>query len=126
MAVSPTLFRGGPAHERRTDAVLAADGLPALEHVRTGCRALPWRSFGANVSMHRTIPCHGLRPTDIPRELARHRSMPVGPAGEALAYGFSRAGPTLDPRRCEPSPRLAHLRRVRAAADRTGEAALCG
>ena len=34
-AVSPTLFRGGPAHEHRKDAVLAADGLPSLEHVRT-------------------------------------------------------------------------------------------
>jgi hypothetical protein len=48
IAVSPILFRGGPAHELRKDAVLAANGLPALEHVRAGCRALPWRSFGAN------------------------------------------------------------------------------
>jgi hypothetical protein len=41
-AVSPTLPQGGPAHERRKDAVLAADGLPALEHVRTNRRALSW------------------------------------------------------------------------------------
>jgi hypothetical protein len=39
-AVSPRLFRGGPADERRKDAILAADGLPALEHVHADRRAL--------------------------------------------------------------------------------------
>jgi hypothetical protein len=41
-AVSPTLFRGGPAHEHRKDVVLAADGLPSLEYVRTDRSALSW------------------------------------------------------------------------------------
>ena len=39
---SGTLFRGGPAHVRRKDGILAADGLPALEHVFSARRALRW------------------------------------------------------------------------------------
>src|SRR5713226_1888825 len=124
MAVSRLLLRGGPAHERRKDAVLAADGLLALEHVRADRRALSRRSLGAELSVCRAIPGHGVRPTDLPRELARYRGVPVGSAREALAYGLSRTSPAFDPRGREPDPRLAHLRGVRAAADRTGETAL--
>src|ERR1700689_3028489 len=126
MAVSRTLFRGGPAHERRKDAVLTTDGLPALEHVCADRHALSRRSLGADLSMYRAIPGNGIRPTDLPRELARYRGVPVGSAREALAYGLSRTGQAFDARGCEPGPRLANLRGVRAAADRTGPAAVCG
>src|ERR1039458_10311539 len=40
VAVSPTLFRGGSAHERRKDAIFAADGLPTLEHSCADRRSL--------------------------------------------------------------------------------------
>src|SRR5260370_26550266 len=126
MAVSRLLLRGGPAHERRKDAVLAADGLLALEHVRADRRALSRRSLGAELSVCRAIPGHGVRPTDLPRELARYRGVPVGSAREALAYGFSRTGPAFDAGGCEPGPRLANLRGVRATADRAGPATVCG
>ena len=41
-AVSATLPQGGSTHERRKDAVLATDGLPALEHIRADRHALSW------------------------------------------------------------------------------------
>ena len=70
--VSPTLFRGGPAHERRKDAVLSVDGLPALEHVHTARCALRWRPGSANVSMRRAVPCHGVRTAYLSRKPTRH------------------------------------------------------
>jgi hypothetical protein len=42
VAVCPTLFGGGSADERRKDAVLAADGLPTMEHIHADRRALSW------------------------------------------------------------------------------------
>ena len=101
VAISRTLFRGGPAYERRKDDILAADGLPALEHVRSARSASSRRPRCANISVHRAIPCHGLRPTDVPGKPARHRSMSVGPTHEALAYGLSRIGPAVDAGRCQ-------------------------
>src|SRR5271156_442870 len=78
VAVCPPLFEGGPAYERRKDAVLAIDGLPALEHIHAHRGAVSWRPLGANFPLHRAIPGHGIRATDLPRKLARYRGMPVG------------------------------------------------
>ena len=48
------------------------------------------------------------------------------PAREALSYGLSWTGPPFDTGGCQSNPRLAHLRGIRPAVDRTGEAALSG
>ena len=47
-----------------------------------------WRPLGADISLHRAIPGHGIRPTDLPRKLARYRGVPVGSTREALSMGF--------------------------------------
>ena len=107
VAICPSLFEGGPAHERRKDAVLAVDGLPTLEHIHADRGAVSWRPLGANFPLHRAIPGHGIRAADLPRKLARYRGMPVGSTREAFAHGLSRTGPAIDPR----------LRRGRLLAD---------
>src|SRR5665213_3831412 len=101
MAVCPTLFEGGLAHEHRKDTILAADGLPTLEHIHADRRAVSWRPLGANVPLHRAISGHGVRAADLPRKLARYRGMPVGSTGEAFAHGLSRSGPAIDAGRCK-------------------------
>jgi hypothetical protein len=64
---------------------------------------LPWTTFVRYVAryggdkgyaqsdLRRAVPRHGLRPTDLPREPARHRSLFVGTGREALPHGLSRA-----------------------------------
>src|SRR5208282_2335884 len=72
LVVSRSVFLGGPTDVRRQDAFLAADGLPALEHIYAARRAIPWRLLGSNTAVCRAVPSHGLRPTDLPGEPSRH------------------------------------------------------
>ena len=88
---------------------------------------LPWSTFDRIVARYngdravRTLPCAAqyqvmaFAQTDLSREPARHRSMPVGATGQALSYGFARAGSPLDVGGCQRSSRLADLRRVCAS-----------
>ena len=95
MAVSPSLFRGGRAHERRKDAVLTADGLPALEHIRTDRRALSWRPLGADISLHRAIQGLGIRTADLPGKLRDIEACLSAQAAKLLHMGFR--GPVRRP-----------------------------
>jgi len=115
----------GGHHEHRQDAVRPAHGFPALDDVRPVRRTL-WRRQGrSHADLRRTVPSHGLRPTDLPREPARHRSVLVGPGGQALPHGLSRTDSALDVGRCQRVARLAHPCRVRTAPDWSGQSALC-
>jgi hypothetical protein len=122
--LSPTILRGGLGHEHRQDAFRAAHGFSALEQLRPGCRALRRQPRGSQAVLRRAISDHGVRPTDLPREFARHRGLPVGTSLEALPHGPSRTGPPLHPRGCQRVARLAHLCRVRPTADRAGQTSL--
>ena len=96
---------------------------------------LPWKTFDrivdrtaatpdAQPQLRRAVSCHGLRATDLPRELARYRSVPGGSGRQALPHGHRRGGRSLDAGRCQRIARLAHLRRVGPTADRRGPRAL--
>ena len=50
----PTLRRAGPDHEHRQDAIRTAHGFPAMEHVRSNCRALRWQPRRADAVLRRT------------------------------------------------------------------------
>jgi hypothetical protein len=123
MAQSSEIFRGF-AHEHWQGAVRPSHGFSALEHLHADCRALWWRPPGANAHLCRAIPRDGLCSTDLPREPARHRNLPVCAIRKALPHGLSRAGPAIDAGRCQRDARLAHLRGAGATADRPGEATL--
>ena len=118
-------FFRGVAREYRQNAFRPADGFSALEHFCADCCPLRWRRPGANAVLCRAIPRDGVRATDLSREPARYRSLPVGPRVETLSHGFSRAGPTIDSGRRQRDARLAHLRGVRSPSDCPSEEALC-
>src|SRR6266700_7800460 len=87
-------FRG-VAREHRQSAFRPTHGFSALEHVHADCYALRRRCSGANAVLFRAIPRDGVCATDVSREPARYRSLPVGPSGEALPHGLSRTGATI-------------------------------
>src|ERR1700740_3069750 len=123
------LFRGdipGEANEYGQDLVRPADGFSAVDDICTDCRAVWWRPLRQVVALCRTFPGYGVCPTDLSGRSQRHRSLPVGPSLEALSHGVPRTDSALDAVRCERSPRLAHLRRLRPGADPSGEKALRG
>src|SRR6202022_5198539 len=114
-------FRGG-ADEQWQDAFRPTDGFSAVEHVHPDCRAVPWRSAGADAVLRRALSSHGVRAVDLPGEPARHRKLLVGADLETLFHGLPRSGAALDAGRCQRGARLAHLRGVGPAADRPGGA----
>src|SRR5437899_2736879 len=99
---------------------------------------LPWTSFGRIVQRYggdrhvKSLRCAehframAFCPADLPGESQGHRSLSVGAGREALSHGVSRTDSSLDTVRCERSQRLAHLRRLRAGADPSGQKALRG
>ena len=65
---------------------------------------------GAKAGLCRAIPRDGVCATDLSREPARYRGLPIGARVENLSHWFSRAGPTINSGRRERDARLAHLR----------------
>ena len=118
------LFRG-VAREHRQDAFRPADGFSALEHFCADCCPLRWRRPGPNALLCRAIPRDGVRATDLSREPARYRGLPIGARVETLSHRFSRAGPTINSGRRQRDARLAHLRGIRSPSDCPSEEALC-
>src|SRR5450631_1958440 len=81
-------FFRGVAREHRQNAFRPTHGFSALEHLYADCCALRWRRSGANTVLCRAIPSDGVCATDLPREPARYRGLPVGSSLEALPLGF--------------------------------------
>src|ERR1700747_3265632 len=122
------LFRGdipGEANVYGQDPVRSADGFSAVDDICADCRAVWWRPLRQVVALRRTFSSHGVCPTDLSGKPQRHRSVPVGAVLEALSHGVSRTDSALDAVRCERSPRLADLRRLRSGADPPSPTALC-
>src|SRR5271163_2089904 len=82
------------AHVYRQDVVRAAHGFCAVDDVREDCGAVQRRPSGANTVLRRTIPSHGVCSTDLSREPARYRNLPVGPSVETISLGFPGDVPT--------------------------------
>ena len=115
----------GGCHEHWQDAVRPAHGFFALDDLCPVCHTLWWRQGRSRADLRGAVPGHGLRPADLPREPARHRSVFVGAGGEALPHGLSRTDSALDAGRCQRVARLAHLCRFRATSDRSGQGVVC-
>src|ERR1035437_6875766 len=71
-----------------------------------------------------TVSGHGVRPTTLPRESARHRSLSPRAGCETLSSRLSPHGCALHVGRRQRGPRLAHLRRLRTDTDRYRATAL--
>jgi hypothetical protein len=118
-------FFRGATREHRQNAFRSTHGFSAVEHLRADCCALRRRCSGPNAALRRAISRDGVCATDLSREPARYRGLPVGSSLEALPHGVSRTGAAIDAGRCQRVARLAHLRAVRPSVDRPGAKALC-
>src|SRR4051812_45590921 len=106
--------RQGLAHAQRSLRLLPTDRLPTQTRVRPLRRSLSRQSKNPPLLLFRSIPLHGLRSTDLAREPARHRNLSSCPSQETLSRGISRRHRWEHARRCQRTPRLAHLRRLRS------------
>src|SRR5688500_10641448 len=71
----PRLIPWRTAYEFGQDDVRADYGVRAMDELYPH-RGASRRRFGRPTSeLHRTVPCHGVCATDLPRESARHRSL---------------------------------------------------
>src|SRR6266849_1934804 len=70
------------------------------------------------------VSLHGLRPANVPRKLARHRSLSAGQPNQALSHGHSRSRLAQHAGQRQLGTGLAHLRRLRALADPPSTSAL--
>src|SRR3989338_9172326 len=104
------------------DPVRPDHGLPPMEDLSSHRGSVWRRPPRQDTDLRRTFPHSGLRPTLLSREPARHRGLPVGTIGQALPHGHPQGRIPLHPGRCQRVARLAHLRRVRPAADCAGTA----
>src|SRR5665647_1241964 len=98
-------------HARWQTGFRAVDSTPASHDVSPVCRALSRAVQGPIVLVLGSVPGARLRTVDLPREPARHRSIPASPRLQALPYGHSRRrGPKHAGQR-QHAARLTYLRR---------------
>ena len=96
----------------------AAHGPLAADGVRALCGSV-WRQLqGEELQLQGPVPVHGLRTADVSGEPAGHRGVFALADREALPHGYPQSGLAQYAGQCERDARLAHLRRLRATADR--------
>jgi len=124
-SIAWVLLQHVSTNEPRQDAVCASHGLPTLENLPSHGRAVRCRSSGAYALECRAVSRDGLRPADLSGESARHRDLPECSSSQALSHGLLSSGGAFDIGRCQRAPRLAAVRRFRAAPDQPSAQALC-
>ena len=121
-----TAWHEEAAHVYWQAHLLAADGPSTDADLSAVRRALSGRPLGQELQVCRALPLHGLRPTHLSREPARHRSLPARPRRQALPHGHPGRRVAQHPGRCQRTTRLAHLRRLRPTPHPHGPPPLCG
>src|SRR5436190_21634713 len=101
------------AHESGPYGFLAVDQLSSRPGVPALRRALSGRPAATKPHLLGSVSGDGLRPVDLSRESARHRSLFGFVAGQALSPGIPWQGGALDAGGRERIAGLAHLRRLR-------------
>src|SRR5664280_3169655 len=105
------------AHESGPHRLLAIDQLSSRPGVPSLRRALSGRPAAARLQLLGSVSGDGLRPVDLSRKSARHRSLLGFVTGQAVSLGISWQGGALDAGGCERIAGLAHFRRICAKAD---------
>src|SRR3974377_1428920 len=105
------------AHESGPHRLLAVGQLSSGPGVSSLRRALSGRPAAAGILLLESVLGDGFRPTHLPRESARHRSLLAFLAGQALSLGIPWQRGALHPGRRERIARLAHLRGLLPPAD---------
>src|ERR1019366_3710902 len=118
---SGALLCGHALWQIRPGPTARLDSSPA---VSTLCRPLRRRLQSPQLFLLGSASLFGLRPTDLSRELARHRSLPAFAPPPTLPLGTARRSGAQHAGRSERKSRLAHLRRSRPRLDPAGAATL--
>src|SRR5512136_1916768 len=113
------------AHELWENHFCSAHGLLARSRVSSMCREVPGPLQDQIFYLLGSIPLYGLRPTHLSGKPPRYSSLLKGQSAKTLSHGLSWKGLSqyVGPR--QPSPRLAHLWRLRPHLDCSGPQTLC-
>ena len=118
-------FLAGEANVRGADRFFAAHALSSIADFSPMCSPLPGRSPHQTIQMSRSIPLHGLCPTDLPRKPTRHSGVPTSAASETLPHGNPRTSLQEHTGRCQRKTRLANLCRLGSGAHHPRPKTLC-
>src|SRR3989338_547550 len=115
----------GMTYEYRQNHFRPSDGASAASCVSQMCPTLRRRLQSKNIFMSRSVSGDGLCPVELPRKLARYRSLPPGHAQQTLSYGNPRRNFPQQLVSCQRDTRLAHLGRLCPGLDSYGPAPIC-
>src|SRR6266567_1106105 len=104
--------------------LFTTDGLSSRSRVSPMRCALPGRLQTQELFLLGPVSLHGLCPANLPRELARYRSLSACQSNEALSHGHPQPRLPQHAGKRQLGTRLAHLRRLRSLADPTSTSAL--
>ena len=104
-------------HEPRPHRILPVDQLPSGSRIPPLRKPLRRGSQMARLLLLGSVPLHGVRPVDLPRKPARHRSVPAFARRQALPHGIPLPGGALHTGRRQRVARLADLCRFRPGLD---------
>ena len=111
-------------HGPREARVRSTHGLLAPARLRRVRAAVRRRPSSPRLLVPGSIPLPGVRATDLPRKPPRHRDVSAILPAQALPRGLPRQRLAKHIGRCQPRPRLAHLRRFRSSVDRSSAKAV--
>ena len=113
----PVAFRPFPhkglADEYRANCFFSNYGPAASLGFPQMRQAVSWRPQNTTILLHGPISKHGIRSINVPREFARHRSLPARQPVKTLSYGHSIPYLTKHISRRQRKSRSANLRRLR-------------
>ena len=113
----PVAFRPFPhkglADEYRTNRFFSNHGPVASLGFPQMRQTISWRPQNTKILLHGPISLYGIRSINLPREFARHRSMPARQPVKTLSHGHSIPHLTKHISRRQRKSRLANLRRLR-------------
>jgi hypothetical protein len=98
----------------------AVDGASATDNLPSLCGTLRWTSQDQAFHLFGTIPVDGVCATDLSREPQRYRGVSSRAVLQALSLGLSQHGGAQHPGQRQRNSGLAHLLRIRTAADGDG------
>jgi hypothetical protein len=113
----PITDRKGMANALRTNHFLSVNELSSQTRIQQMRSPISRRTLDSKLFVFRSIPLHGLRPTDLSGESSRYRNMPASHAAQALSRGDTEQSFSKHVGRCQRETGLAHLCRLRSGVD---------
>src|SRR5713226_7850204 len=104
--------------------LFTTDGLSSSSRVSPMRCALQRRLQAQDLFVLGPISLHGVRPANVPRKFARHRSLSASQPNQALSHGHPGSSLAQHTGQRQLGPGLAHLRRLRSLADQPSTGAL--